>query len=162
MSGPELPFDRYRDGGRKPLGRPRQGDLTARHGYGPPVFRECGFACVYCGLAMSEPYENWLQLSVDHVVPSGMRSHGYPTEWLEDITNLVTCCRPCNEFLNAFAVAETVPTEWVGFYDVRDRAFAKKKALLRAKQERERAWYEEHVVRRSEPGGPDLVADPTP
>jgi hypothetical protein len=111
---------------------------------------------------MSEPYENWLQLSVDHVVPSGARSWGYRPEWLEDITNLVTCCRPCNEFSNAFVVDEPVPSDWDGFYDVRDRAFMKKKGMLATKHHRERAWYEEHVVRRHEPTGPDLVAEPTP
>jgi hypothetical protein len=126
------------------------------------VFGECGFTCVYCGLDMSKPYANWLQLSVDHVVPSGARSHGYPMAWLEDITNLVTCCRPCNEFSNAFVVGEALPADLDAFYDVRDRAFAQKKALLAAKHERERAWYEDHVVRHGEASGPDLVADPTP
>lgn len=60
-----LPFERYEGGGRLLLGRPRLGDLTARHGYGPPVFNQCGMGCAYCGLDMSSPYENWLQLSVD-------------------------------------------------------------------------------------------------
>lgn len=162
MSTSRLPFDRYQHGGRSPLGRPRQGDVTARHGYGPPVFAECGFACVYCGFDMSKPYENWLQLSVDHVVPSGARSHGYLPEWLEDITNLVTCCRPCNEFSNAFVVGEPPPSDWNGFYDVRDRAFHDKQALVTVKHHRERQWYEDNVVRRHAPTGPDLVADPTP
>lgn len=157
-----IPFDRYEHGGRQLLGRPRQGDLTARHGYGPPVFEQCGFACAYCGLDMSAPYENWLQLSVDHVVPSGARSAGYPPAWLEDTSNLVTCCRPCNEFSNAFVVADPPPAEVEGFFEIRDQAFIAKRALLGRKHQKERIWYQEHVVALQEPTGPDLPVDPTP
>jgi hypothetical protein len=158
----DLPFARYEGGGRRLLGRPRQGDLTPRHGYGPPVFEQCGFTCAYCGMDMSAPYENWLQLSVDHVVPSGARSSGYPPAWLEDVTNLVTCCRPCNEFSNAFVVAEPAPREVEAFFLLRDRAFIAKRALLRTKHEKERQWYQDHVVALQEPTGPDLPAEPTP
>jgi 5-methylcytosine-specific restriction endonuclease McrA len=100
-SGEARPFARYEGGGRRLLGRPRLGDLTARHGYGPPVFDQCGLACSYCGLDVAKPYENWLQLSVDHVVPASAKGIGYPAEWIEGLANLVTCCRPCNEFSNA-------------------------------------------------------------
>ena len=159
-SAPKLPFARYKGGGRQLLGRPKQGDLTARHGYGPPVFSECGFVCVYCGLDMSAPYTNWLQLSVDHVVPSGSRARGYSVEWLEDISNLVTCCRACNEFSNAFAVPDDPPLEVETFWDIRDHAFLTKRDLLVGKHAREQQWYEEHVVALGEPSGPDLPVEP--
>jgi len=158
----DLPFTRYEGGGRRRLGRPRQGDITARHGYGPPVFEQCGLKCVYCGFDMGVRYEDWLQLSVDHVVPSGSRARGYRPEWLEDIANLVTCCRPCNEFSNAFAVTDSAPESEEAFFVIRDRAFAAKRALVLSKHGKERVWFQEHVRDAGEPVGPDLPVDPTP
>lgn len=40
---------------------------------------------------MSASYEDWLQLSVDHVVPMGTKKRGYRVDWLEDVANRVTC-----------------------------------------------------------------------
>jgi hypothetical protein len=127
------------------LGRAAQGDATARHGYGPPVFKQCGYTCAYCGFEMGAAYEAWLQLSVDHVVPMGTRSKGYRVDWLEDVANQVTCCRPCNEFLNAFLVSDPPPTDEAAFFDLRDRVFREKRALALAAHARERDWYAQHV-----------------
>jgi hypothetical protein len=137
----DLPFTRYDGGGRLRLGKPRQGDLTARHGYGPPVFEQCGYACSYCGLDMSASFEAWLQLSVDHVIPRQMKGHGYPSDLVEDITNLVTCCRACNDFGNRFTVIGPVPISEVSFYDLRDRVFQERKEMIISKREQERAIY---------------------
>ncbi len=136
-----LPFDRYEGGGRKPLGRPRQGDMTARHGYGPPVFEQCGYTCVYCGLEMGASFENWLQLSVDHVIPRQMKNAGFDPALVEDITNLVTCCRECNDFGNRYTVSGEAPATYAAFYDVRDRVFSERKAMILAKREQERAIF---------------------
>ena len=138
------PFDRYTGGGRRRLGRPRQGDLTARHGYGPPVFAECGYVCVYCGLDMAATFEGWLQLSVDHVIPRQMAARAvdpYPADLVEDITNLVTCCRACNDFGNRFVAGDPAPTPEAAFYDLRDRTFAERRAMILARREQERAIY---------------------
>jgi ADP-ribosylglycohydrolase len=142
----DLPFARYTSGGRALLGRPRQGDVTARHGYGPPVFEECGYTCVYCGLDMEHTYEWWLQISVDHVVPRNAVSRGYPAEWIEDIANLVTCCRACNEFGNQFTVTDLPSANAEAFFDLRDQVFAIRKANILARHATERAWYEGRVA----------------
>lgn len=56
-------------------------------------------------MALSEPYEAWLDVSIDHVIPRGtVKRLGYPQDWVEDIANLVTSCRACNEFLNGYRV----------------------------------------------------------
>ncbi len=141
-----VPFVRYTGGGRVPLGRPRQGDVTARYGYGPPVFDECGYTCVYCGLDMEHTYEGWLQISVDHVVPKNSIARGFPVEWIEDITNLVTCCRACNEFGNQFTVAEPSPGNQEAFFDLRDTVFAARKANILTRHATERARYEARVA----------------
>jgi hypothetical protein len=140
-AGEELPFARYQGGGRTPLGRPTQGDLTARHGYGPPVFEQCGYGCAYCGLDMAASFENWLQLSVDHVVPRQMAGRGFDAELVEDITNLVTCCRACNDFGNRYTVPDGPPASAEAFYDLRDRVFAERRAMILAKREQERAVF---------------------
>jgi ADP-ribosyl-[dinitrogen reductase] hydrolase len=142
----DLPFARYTGGGRLLLGRPRQGDVTARHGYGPPVFEECGYSCVYCGLDMQHAYGGWLQISVDHVVPRNAVARGFPVEWIEDIANLVTCCRACNEFRNQFTVADRRPADSEAFFDLRDRVFAVRKANILARHAIEQASYEERVA----------------
>jgi 5-methylcytosine-specific restriction endonuclease McrA len=138
-----IPFERYRGSGRTLLGRPPVGDGTCRHGYGPPVFAECGTACVYCDRGMGESYESWLHLSVDHVIPSGtVKQLGWPREWVEDIANLVTCCRACNELLNGYRVADTPPATVNEFFALRDRHFIAKRARAGERHVRERDAYE--------------------
>ena len=136
-----LPFARYEGAGRRRLGRPRQGDLTARHGYGPPVFDQCGYQCVYCGLDMRATFENWLQLSVDHVVPRQMVKAGYAADLIEDITNLATCCRACNDLGNQFVVTDAPPTTDARLYSLRDRVFTERRTMILAKREQERAIF---------------------
>ena len=137
----ELPFHGYEGGGRRLLGRPAGGNASSRRGYGVPVFKQCGTKCVYCGHGGT--YEAWLNLSVDHVVPRGDgKKLDYPVEWIEDITNLVTCCRACNEFLNGYRVTEPPPATLDEFFDLRDRHFALKREWVIARHERERGWYD--------------------
>jgi 5-methylcytosine-specific restriction endonuclease McrA len=136
-----VPFGRYQRGGSELLGIPVQRDGRARHGYGPPVFAACGYRCAYCGFDMASPYEAWLNLSVDHVVPQHLAKAGWPREWVLDLINLVTCCRACNEFLNGYRVPETTPPPSLDeFVDLRDRVFAEKlgHAQKRHTVERER------------------------
>ena len=138
---PERPFHRYANGGSELLGIPPLGDGTARHGYGRPVFAECGYQCVYCRLEMGAPYEAWLNLSVDHVVPGHLMKAGWPREWVLDRINLVTCCRSCNEFLNGYRLTNIpVPATFGDFIAIRDRVFDEKmdRALKRHSLERER------------------------
>jgi len=124
------------------------------------VFAQCGLSCVYCRLDMSEPYENWLQLSVDHVVPAGTKGAGYPPEWIEDIANLVTCCRACNEFSNGFRVTSPVPPNVEAFFVVRDQAYLAKRDLLVMKHDVERRRYAEQMAGRRPVGGPDRPIEP--
>ena len=64
----DLPFPRYPGGGTKLLGKPREGDGTARRSYGLKALEWCGHRCAYCGLDMSV-FEGWPLLSIDHVIP---------------------------------------------------------------------------------------------
>lgn len=61
---------------------------------------------------------------------------------IDDIPNLVTCCRACNEFLNGYRVDEQPPDTLDEFFDLRDRHFAAKREWVLRRHETERAWYE--------------------
>jgi hypothetical protein len=134
----ELPFALYSHGGRKLLGAPPWGDGTARFGYGLPVFRACGFECVYCGRVL-RAYEEFLNISIDHVIPTNTVQNGFPKEWVADLINLVTACRACNEFLNGYRVQDAPPVTLDEFCNLRDRHFLIKRDWVRLRHERERA-----------------------
>jgi HNH endonuclease len=130
------------------------GDGTARHGYGPPVFDRDGYACVYCGLDMLASYQAWLQLSVDHVIPQHMiKRHGYRKDWIEDLANLVTCCRSCNEFGNRFQFDDAAPASPSEFFDLRDRVFVQRRARLSLAHALERLNYEKLRAHTNQPDG---------
>jgi hypothetical protein len=140
-TGP-LPFTRYRGQGRLLVGPPTWGDGTARHGYGLPVFAQCGYCCAYCGLDMLASFEAWLQLSVDHVVPRNSISLGFRKDWIEDVANLVTCCGPCSALGNRFTVDVEAPSTLEAFFELRDRAFRERRALILDRRSVERAHYQ--------------------
>ena len=75
------------------LGRPSSGDGTCRGGYAIPVIERLGTRCAYCDRDLFASYEDWLNLSVDHVVPRNAAAAGIPVEWIEDLLNHVPCCR---------------------------------------------------------------------
>lgn len=110
---------------------------------------------------MGKRYEDWLQLSVGHVVPRGSRTQGYLDDWLEDIANLVTCCRACNEFSNGYRVREPDPTSLSAIFDARDRIFVEKQALVLSRHAQEREWFG-RLVTAGQPVGPADATDPTP
>ena len=136
------PFVRYKHGGKVPLGFPRIGDGTSRHGYGPEVFAPCGWHCTYCDRDLLESYVSWLDVSVDHVIPQSTPWHGPGKRWIGDIFNLVTCCRACNEFLNQYAVPDPEPLTVDEFVTLRDHVLAAKRVKALTRHEEERVMYE--------------------
>ena len=140
------PFDRYDQGGKQLLGKPRTGDGSCRNGYGPPVFHQCGRHCVYCDRDLASTYESWLNISVDHVIPCSVGWYGDHPEWIEDTINLATCCRACNEFLNQFKCTEGVPTSLEEFTTLRDKVHSAKRIMAQRRhlqeKERYRVWHD--------------------
>lgn len=137
-----LPFDRYAGKGQELLGPPALGDGTCRHGYGPPVFGLCGSQCAYCGEEMGESYRSWLHLSVDHVIPRSVKWYAEHGDWIEDMANLVTCCRACNEFLNGYRVTDDPPANLSDFLQLRDCHFQRKRAHALQRHRQEEAAYQ--------------------
>ncbi len=64
-------------------------------GYAYAVHKRDGFKCRYCGLDGSDQYENWIRLSLDHLLPKGHPNRDNP-----DFT--VTSCMFCTTADNWF------------------------------------------------------------
>ena len=94
---------------------------------------------------MDRPYEVWLDISIDHVVPRSVVWGARCSEWVEDISNLVTCCRACREFLDGYRVEVPAPNSASEFFDLRDKVFAEKHDHALKRHEQERQWYERWV-----------------
>lgn len=142
----DLPFGRYRGGGRTLITDLVVRGGSARHDYGPPIFQMCGYQCAYCGFEMGANYRDWLNLSVDHVVPEYLSRSGHRADWIKNPINKVTCCRACSEFLNGYRVSEAAPQTEEEFVDLRDRCFREKR--VRA-QERHRVEEDRYLTARA-------------
>ena len=126
---------------RTPPSPRAMGDGTARGGYGREVFERDGYRCRYCRYDLGGSYRGWLQLSVDHILPAQMTKAGYPAELIHDVTNLVTCCRSCNDFGNRWRVSDPFPGAGAPFFDLRDRVFLQRRARLALRHRAEESRY---------------------
>jgi hypothetical protein len=142
---------------RSAQGRAKWGDGTARGGYGVQVFARDNYRCRYCGYDMGSTYRGWLQLSVDHVVPAHMAKLGYAKDLIEDMANLVTCCRSCNDFGNRYVVADPFPGDGEQFFNLRDRVFVQRRGRIALAHLREQERYRTLV---SLSDAPDRPGDP--
>lgn len=138
------PFDGYPGNGRQLLGKHR--GTNCRHEYGLDLQRLTKqTSCAYCGISLIETYERWLMLSVDHVIPTktGLAT-GIKPKWLEDMSNMVICCSACNSFGNRFELPrDTHAPETVDeFFELRDRTFIARKAVVLECHSRERRFFE--------------------
>ena len=134
------PFTNYPNAGRS-LCEPLLG-TDCRYSYGRVVVSYCGTACVYCGVDVAREYRAWLSLSIDHVIPQKKLAAGYDETWIHDLSNQVTCCRACNEFLIRFPVDDPPPKTLSEFHDLRDRVFVAKRELAQKRHAEERGWHE--------------------
>lgn len=143
----DLPFASYAEAGQTILPPPRQRDGTARHGYGLDVFAQCGYMCVYCGLDMAKDFGAWLQLSVDHVVPHQMVKGGHDRKYVESVSNLVTCCRACNDLGNRYTPpAGPAPMTDEAFLVLRDSVFRERRSMILKRRAEEEAVYQKLIA----------------
>jgi hypothetical protein len=136
------PFDSYPQQGRALLGQVKKGN--SRHGYCLYFMQITGqTSCAYCGKDFTASYEKWLDISLDHVVPSKVCQHlGVATKWSNDYANTVLACRGCNEFRNRFTSPKvTCPVTIEEFFDLRDRIFVERKAGIDMAHEEERKFF---------------------
>ena len=136
-----LPFESYPNRGRQLLGKRAGGNC--RRIYGLALQRISGAtSCAYCDVNLVDTYEHWLNMSMDHVVPSTAgKKCGIPEEWLADYSNTVLCCAACNAFRNRHPVS-FCPTSLEEFYDLRDKIFLERKTLILKSHELDRTFFE--------------------
>jgi hypothetical protein len=87
--------------------------------------------CAYCGYEPPVP-GGWPFVSPDPIIPRRMVRHGYRKEWIEDMSNLVPCCRGgrCARMGSQLRLDESAPTTMDDFFDLRDRVFVQRKARV--------------------------------
>ena len=155
-----LPFDSFPGGGRQLLGRPKAGSGSSRTGYGLSLQRMTGQSCcAYCGVDLTDNYYHWLLLTVDHVVPVGESVRlGISEDFYQDAINLVLACSGCNGFLNRYRCDGEPLSAWTldQFVALRDKVFAHRFDLIRARREQEVRLFE------NKPWDPQLAGQPAP
>ena len=140
----DIPFTNYRNNGKRLLGKPSQNISNCRHGYGLAIIKEGtkkNVNCVYCDKRLTDTYDSWLNLSIDHVIPKSVGWYKERNDWVEDIINMVICCRACNEFLNKYKVTEAKPENIEEFIKLRDEVFYDKKQMAQGKHKKENDYY---------------------
>lgn len=142
-TGALLPFAAYPFGGRSLIGR--VAGSNCRHGYGLQFIKKTGqTCCAYCGLDFAGAYQNWLQMALDHVVPTRTGAErGIQADWLDDSSNKVLACTACNGFRNRYQLsdAEVSPKTLDEFFDLRDRVFTERKARVTESHLQEKAFF---------------------
>lgn len=137
------PFDMYPGKGYKLLGV--LSDSNCRHGYCLKLQQLTHQkACAYCGLNLIEKYEQWLMMSIDHVIPiKAGKVRGISQYWLYDVTNSVLCCLACNGFGNRYKLPKDVstPKSETEFFNLRDKVFKERSLLIKKYQKEERKFY---------------------
>ena len=141
-----LPFIEYPNQGRILLGI--VAGANCRHEYGLRFQQRTGqYRCAYCDHNLVENYKDWLTMALDHVVPDSVcKAWGIPYEWKEDYSNRVLCCTACNTFGNRYTAKNySCPTTLDAFYDIRDRIFLDRKAIIKTKHQAEEAFFAQQL-----------------
>jgi len=144
------PFDSYPHQGRALLGVVR--GSNCRHGYGLQFMQITGQTnCAYCDRNLVDRYENWLDMALDHVVPTSVCGGlGVIADWVDDCANRVLACAACNSFKNRFKPSYEIacPLSLEGFFNLRDSVFAERKSLIRQRHDDERSFFERRLWER--------------
>jgi hypothetical protein len=101
--------------------------------------------CAYCDLDLTERFEDWLTMVLDHVVPQSVcKNMEIAGSWVWDYSNAVLACCACNGFCNRYKPKEAckTPMTLAEFYDLRDRIFLERKKQIQKRRAEERAYFE--------------------
>lgn len=137
-------FDSYPNGGRQLFKRVPRGKTT-RLKSAPWFIRHTGqTACAYCNNDLVGLFEDWLQISLDHVVPKHVcKRFELKKDWTEDLTNHVLACGACNGLDNQYEPQNAqCPQSLEDFYNLRDRIFPERNKLIRERRDSQRVFFE--------------------
>ena len=104
-------------------------------------------SCAYCGNKLLESFERWQVLAIDHVIPDETgKQKGIRDEWLQDLSNAVFSCVPCNRYKNKYQLlpAEACPESPAAFFDLRDRVFTERRELAARQRAKDLKGYQSH------------------
>lgn len=112
---------------------------TSLMGYGKDIFYKYDYTCVYCGKKFKDKFEDWMLLTVEHVIPSSeLKKEGNGLE--KDGRNLRAACRICNNLKNRIDLSEF---EDLPFEERIEKVLeTKKKAILDRRKEFEKFYNE--------------------
>lgn len=85
---------------------------TSLMGYSRDLFRKENYKCVYCGKYFGDSFENWMQLTREHVIPY-KQLNGDDSKYKDDPRNLRAACSICNNMKTRakFTEFEKLPFE---------------------------------------------------
>jgi 5-methylcytosine-specific restriction endonuclease McrA len=78
---------------------------TSLMGYGRELFKKYDYTCVYCEMKFKDRFEDWMLLTVEHVIPyKKLKKEAEEKE--RDERNLRVACRICNNMRTRIDVKE--------------------------------------------------------
>jgi hypothetical protein len=147
------PFDDYPEGGYTILPKLKGGN--ARREYRHWLVERDQMPCAYCGASLVDSYRHWLLLTVDHVIPVSGKDRkeghrlGICKRWQDSYSNIVLACSGCNGFRNRYKVSWQERKEsWEEseFFELRDKVFREKAALIEEARNCEVRFYNDCVA----------------
>jgi hypothetical protein len=137
------PFDSYRCGGYQLLGGWK--GSNARHEYGLKFMKMTGQThCAYCEQDLTEDFNLWLTLALDHAIPKSLcKEWGPQVAWCWDFSNAVLSCGPCNGFCNRYRPKFVVapPKTPEEFFKRRDEIFEDRKKAIASRRAGENEYF---------------------
>ena len=141
-----LPFDAYQDAGRK-AGVRLKGEVTRREDAPRLIKYSNSHHCGYCGLCLTDSFERWRLITIDHVVPKALCEQlKLDPEWIDDFCNCVLACSACNGYqqkrdeLLDLARGNSSKT-WDNFLILRNKFFENRKRWILEKRRDEMEFF---------------------
>lgn len=112
---------------------------TSLMGYGTHIFKKYDYTCIYCGRKFKDKFEDWMLLTVEHVIPyKDLEKEGKGLE--RDLRNQRAACRVCNNMRTRIDLSEfeKLPFE----QRIRKVLGVKRKAILERRKDFEKFYNE--------------------
>ncbi|MHB1708614.1 MAG: HNH endonuclease [Thermoplasmataceae archaeon] len=114
---------------------------TSLMGYGREIFRKGNYTCVYCGRNLKDNFLDWMQLTVEHVIPyKQLKAEGNGLE--NDVRNKRAACAVCN---NMRTRANFDEFKELPFEERIEKTLKKKRELIKSRIADFKKFYDECI-----------------
>lgn len=96
------------------------------------VYKKYNFKCIYCGFSGKTDFSNWMQLSLDHILPKSCGG-------TDTATNLVPACRACNSLASRQSFSSS--------QKIREIVAEKRKYII-SRRKLNRKYYNDNVLKK--------------